>query len=212
EVDTTTAVVLKALEEAQELSFSNMPYLGNNVFIANDISGSMSSKPSTKSDMSMAQIAGLYAAAIYKRSENAEIVSFDDRVHPRMLNRDMTLSRIVDQIAETKGGTSLSAPMQYAFQREINIDTAIFITDSMSWVDHLKGRGVLDEIRAYKKRVNPELQCFFMQIEPYRGAVIPTDEPGCYYLYGWSNSTVNYIGQMATGASQLAQVRAITID
>src|SRR5579859_7614162 len=66
-----------ALEAALEHSFVNLPELGRRVLVANDISGSMSARPSAKSDMTMAEIAGIFAAAVFKKAEAGEIVSFD---------------------------------------------------------------------------------------------------------------------------------------
>jgi hypothetical protein len=211
------AEIKQALETALELSFANMPELGNRVLIANDISGSMSSRPSPKSDMTMAEIAALFAAAAFKKAARGEIVSFDTEARPRDVHDGQSLAAIAQAVTGWGGGTSLSAPLEYAFggkgKQARRYDVAIFITDSESWVDHLtKGRGALDLIREYKKRVNPELLVFFMQLMPYKHAVVPPNEPGCYYLYGWDSGALGFIAQMARGsASQIEAIRQVSL-
>lgn len=206
----------QALETALELSFANMPDLGERVLIANDISGSMSSRPSSKSEMSMAEIAGVFAAAAFKKAGSGEIVSFDTAAHPRAVSKSQSLADIARAVAASGGGTSLSAPLEYAFGGKGKArvyDLAVFITDSESWVDHLtRNRGALDLIREYKRRVNPELRVFFLQLMPYKHAVVPPDEPGCFYVYGWDGGVLGVIAQMvAGGASQVETIRQVSL-
>ena len=211
------AEITAALETALELSFANMPDLGDRVLIANDISGSMSSRPSPKSEMTMAEIAGVFAAAAFRKAARGEIVSFDTTAHPRDVHRDQPLAKIAKAVSASGGGTSLSAPLEYAFggkgKGARRYDVAVFITDSESWVDHLtKSRGALDLIREYKQRVNSELRVFFLQLMPYKHAVVPPDEPGCYYLYGWDSGALGFIAQMARGsASQVEAIRQVSL-
>ena len=165
----------------------------------------------------MAEIAAVFAAAAFKKAAQGEIVSFDTSAHPRAVSRDQSLAAIAAAVSGYGGGTSLSAPLEYAFGGKGNearvYDVAIFITDSESWVDHLtKNRGALDLIREYKQRVNPGLLCFFLQLMPYKHAVVPPDEPGCYYLYGWDSGALGFIAQMAHGgASQIEAIRQVSV-
>jgi 60 kDa SS-A/Ro ribonucleoprotein len=201
------------LNDALELSFANMPELGARVLIANDISGSMSAKPSSRSDMTMAELAGIFAAAAFKKATDGEIVSFDTQAHPRAVETSQRLTEIAQAISENGGGTSLSAPLEYAFAGKRVYDVAIFLADSESWVDHLtKNRGALDLIREYRQRVHPALKCFFVQLLPYRHAITPQDEPDCYYLYGWNSSMLTFIGAIvAGGESQVEAVRQVSV-
>lgn len=210
----------EALSAALELSFANMPELGRRVLVANDISGSMSSRPSPRSEMTMAEIAGIFAAAVYKKAESGGIVSFDTEAHPRDVSKDLPLATIAERVSAYGGGTSLSAPLAYAFKAGRKnkgyayvFDTAVFITDSESWYDHLtRNRGVLDEIRDYRKRVSPALKCFFVQLLPYKHAVVPESEPGCYYIYGWSGAVLGYIASVVSGGmSQVEAVKQVSV-
>jgi 60 kDa SS-A/Ro ribonucleoprotein len=208
--------VRAALEAALEHSFVNTPELGRRVLVANDISGSMSARPSAKSDMTMGEIAGIFAAAVFKKAEAGEIVSFDTAAHPRTVAKAQGIAEIARAISGHGGGTSLSAPIEYAFGGKTPAriyDVAVFITDSESWYDHLtRNRGVLDLIREYRTRVNPELKCFFVQLMPYKHAVVPQGEPGCWYIYGWSASILSYIASAVSGgAAQVDAVKQVSV-
>jgi 60 kDa SS-A/Ro ribonucleoprotein len=209
------AALEAALNTALELSFASMPELGTHVLVANDVSGSMAAKPSAKSDMTMAEIAGIFAAAAFKKAEDCSIVSFNQGAIPRKVNKNMNLADIARTVSEGTGGTSLSAPLDYAFGEKSQrvYDTAIFITDSESWYDHLtRNRGALDQIREYKKRVNASLLCFFVQLLPYKHAVVPQEEPGCFYLYGWNAGMLSYIAHMRSGGqAQVDAVRQVSV-
>ena len=216
--DGTVGTALReALSAALELSFANMPELGRRVLVANDISGSMSSRPSPRSDMTMAEIAGIFAAAVYKKAESGQIVSFDTQAHPRSVSKRQGVAEIAKAVSGNGGGTSLAAPLEYAFKVHNGqarvFDTAVFITDSESWHDHLtRNRGVLDEIRDYRQRVSPELKCFFVQLLPYKHAVVPESEPGCYYIYGWSGAVLGYFASVVSGgASQVEAVKQVSV-
>jgi 60 kDa SS-A/Ro ribonucleoprotein len=205
-----------ALEGALEQSFVTMPELGRRVLVANDISGSMASRPSAKSDMTMSEIAGIFAAAAFKKAEEGAIVSFDTQAHPRVVSKGDSLATIAKAISGHGGGTSLSAPLEFAFGGKDTArvyDVAVFLTDSESWYDHLtRNRGVLDLIREYRQRVNPALTCFFVQLVPYKHAVAPQDEPGCYYIYGWSASILSYIASVVNGGmAQMEAVRQVSM-
>ena len=204
----------EALSAALELSFANMPELGHRVLVANDISGSMASRPSPRSEMTMAEIAGIFAAAVYKKAESGEIVSFDTEAHPRDVPKDQPLATIAERVGASGGGTSLSAPLEYAFKnRERRFDSAVFLTDSESWYDHLtRTSGVLDKVRDYRERVSPQLKCFFVQLLPYKHAVVPESEPGCYYISGWSGAVLGYIASVVSGgASQVEAVKQVSV-
>lgn len=124
------------------------------------------------------------------------------------------MAEIAEAVSGHGGGTSLAAPLEYAFKdRERVFDSAVFITDSESWYDHLtRNRGVLDEIRDYRKRVSPQLKCFFVQLLPHKHAVVPESEPGCYYVYGWSGAVLGYIASVASGgASQVEAVKQVSV-
>ena len=219
--------ITEALYDALEASVANIPELGERVLIANDVSGSMTFQTiSPRSTITPADIAGVLGATCFKKSQSGDIVSFAEEAIPRRISRRDSTMSIARAIQGDGGGTDLSAPVRWMVENKKPFDTAIFITDNESWVDHFNGetrygwlsryadgKGVLDEIREYKKTINPNLKCFFMQVMPYEHRVVPPEEPNCWFLFGWSDSIVKFIALQAQGASaQLEHVRNIPLE
>jgi 60 kDa SS-A/Ro ribonucleoprotein len=206
--------IVDALYQAMDLSVGNMPEIGATVLVCNDVSGSMGHPISGKSNITMMDIAGIFAAACFKSAENGKIVSFNDSAILRRVYKKDSVMTITEKVSQGGGGTQLSAPIQALTKLNEKVDTAIFITDSESWVEffhgnesrwgqtrHEGGKISLDHIRQYKRKVNPDLKCFFMQLAPYDHAVVPPGEPNCYYMYGWSPNVLRYISSICKGGS-----------
>lgn len=214
------ADVRDAIVRAVELSVSNIPDLGRTL-VAPDESGSMDSPVSERSDITMKQIGNLFAAALWKRSTGGFMVPFDTEAHPvgyggRVgANKRDSIVTVAQQLGVYNGGTNLSAPLEWALGQDF--DTGVFITDSESWADLLRGgsyrygnRGVVDRIRQYRAK-NPKAQFFFIQLVQNTALAAPQNEPGVHYIYGWSDAVLRYIGQAVSGKGQLDVVRKVEI-
>jgi 60 kDa SS-A/Ro ribonucleoprotein len=92
-----------AIHDALEQSFVNMPEIKNMVVaVSNDSSGSMGSPVSDKGSTSYADVACIFAAALFKKCEDVILLPFDTQVYPekgRLTKRGSILS-----IAEKLGG------------------------------------------------------------------------------------------------------------
>lgn len=214
--------VRDALTLAVEKSVLNIPDLGRTL-VAPDESGSMASPVSEKSDITMKQIGNLFAGALWKKSEGGFMVPFESYAHPvgfsktaPVVNKRDSLVTIAEKLGTLNGGTSLSAPLEWAMTQDF--DTGVFITDSESWADLLNGggyrygnSGVLDKIRTYRK-THPKTHFFFIQLVPNDRLAAPKDEPGVHYIYGWSDNVLKYIATtVAGGQDQVQTVRATSI-
>ena len=201
--------VSRALEAAFELAVDNVPPFGDRVMVAVDNSGSMSSRISERSEVTAAMAAGSLAAIAIKRAGTPLVFTFDSDAHQQPVDRRQAALQMAYQLGQhAGGGTNLSAPLKALLDSGMLIDTALFITDSESWVDHLRGWGALDIIRSYKSRYNPHLRCFFIQVVPYPHRAVPPDEPGCWYIYGWSDSILKFL---AEPGGQVERVRGTAL-
>jgi 60 kDa SS-A/Ro ribonucleoprotein len=55
------------------------------------------------------------------------------------------------------------------------------------------------ELARYRKAVNREVKAFIIDIAPYRNAMAPPQDPNTYYIYGWSDSILQYIANTTQG-------------
>jgi len=204
--------ILDALHSALEASFVNMPEIkGMKVVTSPDTSGSMGSAISDKGTATYSDVANIFAAALFKKCEDGEILPFDTEVYPekgRVTKLD-TIMSITKQIGGHGGGTDVGAPLKYMTMKKIKADVWIGITDAESWA----GRGFISELEDYRKKVNPDLKCFLITIAPYRDGMTPVDFPDVYCTYGWSDQVLKYVGLVLSGgAGQVDDVKAIDLD
>ena len=200
-----------ALETALELSFQNMPPLPGKVCVGSDVSGSMSWHTiSPKSKTKPIDICAIFSAACLKRSEDAVILPFENNVRTDVkFSPNDTLMTTANRLAQIGGGgTNVGAPIEYLLSRNISVDIYIGITDSEDWA----GRGFVNYWREYRKKVNPNAKAFLLTIMPYNHMVAKKDEPGVYFISGWSDNVLPYIQSMAEGSqSQMAAVREVKL-
>ncbi len=200
-----------ALSDALEASFVNMPLIKGRVCLFNDISSSMDSKVSDKSDTTLSEIAAMFAAATLKRCEDEVLlVPFDDVAHPELgkVSRRDSMMSIVKQIGITRGGTNLGAPIEYLLKKKIAVDVLIGFTDNEDWA----GRGFLTYFEQYKREINPKAKAFLVTLAPYRDYVAPAGYPDVYFIMGWSESILRYIPLMLEGGvGQVEDVRNIDL-
>lgn len=204
--------ILDALHDALEASFVNMPEIkGMKVVVSPDTSGSMGTAISDKGVATYSDVANIFAAALFKKCEDAEILPFDTEVYPEKgrVTKRATIMSITEKIGGHGGGTDVGAPLKYMTREKIKADVWIGITDAESWA----GRGFLSELEDYRKKVNPALKCFLITIAPYRDGLTPVDFPDVFCTYGWSDSILKYVGLVLSGgAGQVDDVKAIDLD
>jgi 60 kDa SS-A/Ro ribonucleoprotein len=207
--------VREALAKAVEKSVMNIPDLGRTL-VAPDESGSMDSPVSEYSDVTMKDVGNIFAAALWKKSSGGYMVPFEAVAHPvgepggPRVNSGDSIVTIAERLGEIRGGTSLSAPLEWAIKKDF--DTGVFITDNESWADLLyRGTGVLDSIRAYR-RSHPKTQFFFVQMVQESAVQAPQSEPGVHFIYGWSDNVLRFISSVTRGGlGQVDAVRATSL-
>jgi 60 kDa SS-A/Ro ribonucleoprotein len=170
----------------------------------------MASPVSDKSKASCTEIAGVLAAALFKSNADTLLVPFDDKAHPemgRVSKRDSMMS-IAEKIGVCRGGTNMSAPIEYLMKAREKVDVFIGLTDNMDWA----GAGFLSGWEQYKKTVNPNAKAFLITLLPYKDYVAPKGYPDVYFIMGWSPSILTYIPmQLEKGVGQVEAVKAIDL-
>ncbi|WP_373864543.1 TROVE domain-containing protein [Paenibacillus humicus] len=111
----------KALENAAELTFENLPELGDNTAIFLDISGSM--------DGYYLQVGSVFALAMYKKTKGKSLFwLFDTDVMDAKPSRKKGILSQAARI-ETRGGTDTGAPVRKLIHQRKKVDQIILITD-----------------------------------------------------------------------------------
>lgn len=156
------AIITQALQDAMEISISNVPTIEGKVYVLVDVSGSMSSpitghRRGSTTSMRCIDGAALVAAAILRKNPDAEVIPFEQKVVTRLrLNpRDSVMTNAEQLASIGGGGTNCSAPLEYLNKKKASGDLVVFVSDNESWVDARRGAtAVMVEWQAFKAR-NP---------------------------------------------------------
>ena len=123
--------VFDALEDAVDASVENLPKIPGKTVIAIDVSGSMSSTVSSKSDVCCSEIAILLGLIANRICEDAIVYTFDDRlVKMDASHRDGILHTAVHSRARG-GGTNMGLPFEAMIREKIQSDRLIILSDNM---------------------------------------------------------------------------------
>lgn len=201
-----SAKVKIALEEVFEASLMNMDQLPGKTCIAPDISGSMSSKL-TDGSMKCSQLAGLFSAALVKTNPEALVIPFDDRAYTIKINPRDSLMTLTQAVGLERGGTNLSAPLEFLMAKGIVVDNYICISDDQEW----SGRAFVDSWNQYKKMA-PQAKAFLIRLMPYAGSPAAMTTKDVTRIYGWGDNVLKTIARIATlGADQMTEIQAIEL-
>jgi 60 kDa SS-A/Ro ribonucleoprotein len=203
-----------ALRQALELSFCNMPSLGDcTVAIGTDTSGSMDSQISDKGSTRYIDIAGIFTGALLKRIEGRVIpLPFDTEIHTNhgLSGRDDILVTADKISGYCGGGTAVGAPIEHLLRSQTKVDVFIGITDNEDWAHGGGWYASADFLtlwRRYRKEINPDAKAFLVTIAPYRDAGTPSGEPGVHFIYGWSDQVLRYISlKLESGNGQTEHI------
>ena len=212
--------IADALRQAMELSFVNMPTLGERtVAIGADTSGSMCGTYSERSSTRFIDIAGIFTGALLKRIEGRAIaLPFDTEVHvPNQLSaRDDILVTAEKLSRYGGGGTAVGSPIEHLLRSNSKVDVFVGITDSEDWA---YGRGYrcsgsfYELWLRYREVVNPDAKAFLVTIAPYRDALVPDGVEGVHFISGWSDRVLNYIGlTLEGGENQIQAIEQMELD
>lgn len=191
----------EALRDAADLTFGNLPELGDNTAIFLDISGSMQGQ--------YLEIGAVFALALYKKTRgNSLFWLFNHEVHDaKPSKRDSILGQA--EHIRASGGTDTGAPVRKLLQERKRVEQIIIITDEQQ----NSGSPFYLELAQYRAKVNPEVKAFIVDIAPYRHALVPQTDRNTFYIYGWSDTVLSYIAQSVQGyASMTEQVAALDLD
>lgn len=203
--------LVNAVYDALELSLGNMPDLGPiRLAVAPDVSGSMV-QTRVAGNSSAAIIAGLFSAALWKRYPEASMLPFGTQVvsvgHISPRDSIITIAHGLGTL--NGGGTDLSAPIRTLLGREQEVDLFVGLTDSEDWAASggWNGQGFLAAWHTYRKQVASNAQAVLIQLAPSGTRVAPSEELGVHYVYGWSDTVLQYLSYVIKGHSIIDHIR-----
>ncbi len=173
-----------AIQDAMELAIDNVPDFKGQIYICVDTSGSMGSpvtghRPGSTTAVRCVDVASLFASAILRKNQNAQVIPFDTRVHKCDLNpRDTVITNAQKLAKFGGGGTDCATALHSLNAVKATGDAVIYISDYESWVDgrnYGNNTGMLTEWRIFKSHnKNAKLVC--IDLTPRNNAQVKENE------------------------------------
>lgn len=151
--------VKDALDEAFSLSFSNAPVTNKKMYVAVDVSGSMSNPiPIGRNPVqygqgiSVREAAAAIALTVAKREPNYYIAGFSSGMVELGITKKDTIDTATRKADRSFDSTRISVPIADAGNRKMKVDAFVIITDNeVNMNPH-----PTPVLRAYRKDFNPE--------------------------------------------------------
>lgn len=130
EVQNQSSKVLDVLENAIEHSCSNLPRLKGKTVIAIDVSGSMGSKISFKSNVRCNEIASLMGVLASRMCEEYVVYTFDTSIQNKTFSRRNGIISTALSLSSHGGGTNIKLPLQKMIRDKEYADRLIILSDN----------------------------------------------------------------------------------
>jgi hypothetical protein len=213
-------IVLDAIEQALMGSLKNLPYFGGRVMSLCDNSGSArGTATSSMGKMQIATIANLTAILTAMRSKEGYIGVFGDRLETMPVRKQSSVFDVLDKAEQMGsgigGGTENGIWLFWdAAIREKQHWDMVFVysdmqaghgglygTDKNAYKDYIwPGNGqyidVPKLIGEYRRKVNPNVLVFLVQVAGYQDTIVPEFYDRTYILGGWSDSVLRFADGM----------------
>lgn len=183
-----------AISEACDIALDNIDMLPGKTLIALDCSGSMGSGVDSYFGKG-----SLFAAALFKKSEDVEFVMYDTQLYRASFSRRTPLLDVVNQLKANGGGTQTSLVFDYCVLEHKLFDRVIIISDNESWIDDTQGNK-----NTYMKMA-PESHIFCIDIAGY-GTKDVTGQ-NTHYITGWSDNVLQFIKFTEQGKSLVDTIK-----
>ena len=179
------------LRDALERAFANVPELLGRTAVLLDRSGSMASYVRT---------AALFGVCLMKKAKlDGRLLLFDDRVEEMAVSlRDSLLTQA--ERVTARGGTATALPVEMLTAERERVDNIVLITDEQQNT----GMPFIDALDRYRKKVNPGVRTFVIDVAPYREALTPAD-PLTFFVYGWSEQALSFVSLASRGWGSLVE-------
>lgn len=194
--------VLDALEDAAEASIGNLPKLPGKTVIAIDVSGSMGSRISAKSDVQCCDIAMMLGLIANKICEDSLVLQFGTKLRKMPVSKRSGLLYATTHESCAGGGTQMSLPFEYMIKNKIACDRIIILSDNecnrSGWNGKRTVQAYADQ---YRKETKNNIWVHAIDLQGYGTQQFAG--PKTNIIAGWSEKVFDFILVAEQGESNL---------
>lgn len=190
----------RALDTALDLSCSNIPKLTGRSLVLIDLSGSMATPMSGKSDMKMCEAAALFGVAQFRAAGfSGDIVQFGATSKRLNLNKGYSVLKGTEYASENHG-VGHSTEMWQALQAHYSGHDRVFIFTDMQ-ADYFVGRRAYDHSGSEELLRSVKGPVYFWNLAGYSRSAAETGSNGIYEMSGLSDVTFRQIALLEASKS-----------
>ncbi len=190
--------VVAALNQAFSLTFENVTPTGKRLYLALDVSGSMSGG-SVSGIPGLTPRAASAALAMITVNTEAEVIirGFQTRMVPLPVRLGMSLEKITRAISNLPfGGTDCALPMRDALRHGLAVDAFIVYTDSETWAGDIHP---VQALREYRRKTGIPARLVVVGMTSNGFTIADPEDAGMLDVVGFSTNTPSAISDFITG-------------
>jgi 60 kDa SS-A/Ro ribonucleoprotein len=209
--------IVDALDAAFYTAFENVEPTGKRLLLALDVSGSMTSGfvagvpnlPPRDASAALALVTaatesryetvGFFAGKRgWKSPRQSRWQGFTDGLSPLRISPRQRLDDVVRTVGDLPfGGTDCALPMQYALDREREIDTFVIYTDGETWAGDVHPAQALVD---YRRASGIDARLVVVGMVSNGFSIADPNDPGMLDVVGFDTATPQLVSDFARGA------------
>lgn len=182
------SAVLDALEDAAYAAVSNLPQIPGKTVIAIDISGSMSSPVSAKSDIRCCDISTLLGLIASRICEDAIVYKFNTVIRKEAVSHRAAILQNAANVV-CLGGTDMRLPFMQMLKDNIKADRIIILSDNQC--NYNGSYAVQSYAAQYRRHTNNDLWVHAVDLQGY--GTQQFSGPHTNIIAGWSEKVFDFI-------------------
>lgn len=210
EEKTRVKKLMKAVDEAMQISVQNVSQLSGTTAIFSDHSGSMDDLISQKSSITRLQIAMvLHSIADHLNPVNVGAI-FGESIKA-VDSEGLSPMKFIKKMVKTDVGHSTNAWLcfDHLTKSNVKVDRVILLSD-MQCYDSYSGygrssRSIDDKWEVYRKTVNPDAWLHSIDLAGYGTSVVPDNAKNVSLLAGWNTKFLDVIQGIEKGVGGLIE-------
>lgn len=191
--DVATKKVFDALESAVDASVDNLPKIPGNTVIAIDVSGSMSSTVSAKSDIRCCEIAMMLGMIANRICENSIVYTFEGELEKLNVPSRAGILYATVNNSVCGGCTDMSLPFQEMIADRVKADRVIILSDNMcnAGISFWNRKTVQSLADQYRRTTGNDIWVHAIDLQGY--GTQQFHGPKTNIIAGWSEKVFDFI-------------------
>lgn len=202
-----TSKIYDALEIAIKTSTRNINRLRGKTLISADVSGSMNSQISAKSELTCAEIAVLMLSIANHICEETITTTFDNNLYACNLSTQNGIIANANSVKVNGGGTDITLPIRYLIDEKVFVDRIILLSDNeinrgYSYSIGYGGPKTCQTlVEEYKRKINPDVWVHAIDMQGYGTQQFAGRNINI--IAGWNEKVLDFIYTAEKGADTL---------